>query len=370
MLLESIISIGLTYITNLFKSIVVLILVPFSWLYGAIIWTRNSLYNHGIKKRYVFTKKVISIGNIRVGGTGKTPFIEYLVGFLQQNFSIAVISRGYKRNTSGYRVAHSLDNALTIGDEPYQLYKKFAVTRCTTKIVVAENKLKAAEQILIKYANTNILLLDDGFQYRKIQPQLNIILTSFHKPFFRDFLLPLGRLREPRKAAKRADIIIVTKCPSILTDTIRNYFKKNLIAYCNNKKTPIFFTTIKYASPKSLWSNNKTKFSKNIILLTGIADAEPLIQYINKNYKLIKHIAFKDHHIFTQRDIKNIVSSFHKSNYKNKCILTTEKDSGRILQSNLIPILQQLPVFLLPMSIEFIDEEELFSKVILDCVNK
>jgi tetraacyldisaccharide 4'-kinase len=349
-----------------------IMLIPLGGAYGLIIRLRNFLYDSRIWKAYGDTQPVaiISVGNLIVGGTGKTPCIEYLLRLLQTNFYTVVISRGYKRKTQGYRIANALDNAQTIGDEPYQLYKKFVTEDGKAQVVVSEDRAKAIQKLLADYAHTEVVLLDDGFQHRRVKRNLNILLTSFHKPFFKDYLLPVGRLREPRQAASRADIILVTKCPELLTPAIQADFKQHISLYCNVPAPPIFFTRIRYGTPQSLLPSHINNFSQHIVLVTGIADPTPLVEYVRRTYQLVHHIAFKDHHLFTPTDIKKIVSIFNQVTYKKKCILTTEKDSVRLIDPSLAPILGQIPVFLLPISIEFIEGERAFTQLIWNSIKK
>ncbi|MHB9148074.1 MAG: tetraacyldisaccharide 4'-kinase [Candidatus Amoebophilus sp.] len=348
------------------------LITPLGWLYGLIMRLRNFLYNSGVKKVYEYTHPItiISIGNLTVGGTGKTPCIEYLLRLLQENFYTVVVSRGYKRKTHGYRIASILDNARTIGDEPYQLYKKFVTKDANTQVVVSEDRAKAIQRLITNYPYTEVILLDDGFQHRRVKRKLNLLLTSFHKPFFRDYILPVGRLREPRQAASRANIILVTKCPEVLTYGMQEDFKQHINLYCKTPTPPIFFTRIQYGTPKSLHPSHADNFSKYIVLVTGIADPSPLVEYVCKTYQLVYHIAFKDHHQFTQTDVRKIVSIFNQVTYKKKCILTTEKDSMRLIDPNVSSILRQIPVFSLPMSMEFIEGEQAFTKLIWDSIKK
>lgn len=350
-------------------NIIFAILLPFGWFYGIIIWIRNLLYDYGIKTRYIYNTKVISVGNIRVGGTGKTPCIEYLVGLLQHQFYIMLVSRGYKRATRGFRIADKLDTARTIGDEPYQLYKKFAIQEPKIQVIVGENRAKAIKTALEKNSLTEVILLDDGFQHRQVDRQLNILLTSFHQPFFKDYLLPIGRLREPRRAATRADIIIVTKCPANLSNQSRKYFVEQIKKYINCKDIPILFTYIDYGNPINLWTLEPTSIcQEHIMLLTGIADPVPMVEYVHNHYQLVKHIRFGDHHRFNFNDIEKIVSAFHQITYEKKCILTTEKDSMRLMEPDIAPLLKQLPIFWLPISMCFMEGEDNFKQLIFDCI--
>eukprot|EP01132_Coremiostelium_polycephalum_P000087 gene87-114_t len=300
-------------------------------------------------------------------GSGKTPCVEYLLSLLQNRFPTAVISRGYKRETHGCKLVTHLDDVRTIGDEPYQLYRKFAAHN---QVVVAEDRVQAMQQLMASHPLTKVILLDDGFQHRRIERHLNILLTSYHRPFWEDDLLPLGRLREPKVSARRADVILVTKCPQGLTHIEQEALKKRLLPYCKQPTPPIFFSYIRYESPISLYPEHTHDFSIQVVLLTGIADPTPLVQHVRSTYQLVHHIAFADHHSFTEKDIQKIIMTFHKVPYEKKCILTTEKDGMRLMKPNLIPRLGQVPIFLLPMSMELLGGASDFKQLILRWFNK
>ncbi len=354
------------------RGIVLSILAPWSWLYGLVTYMRNRLYDYGLKKSYTFnTTTIISIGNLAMGGTGKTPCIEYVLRLLQPGFYTAVVSRGYQRKTTADRIATSTDNAWTLGDEPYQLYQKFATQGQHTQIVVGENRVNAINKLLATHPATEVILLDDGFQHRRVSRNLNILLTTFQRPFFADHPLPMGRLRESRHAAQRADIVLITKCPHPSIPNTRSYFKQNIIKY-TGKEVPIYFTYIHYGSPESLGTTQPFTGDESVILLTGLADARPLVEYVNENYHLIKHLSFQDHHRFTKYDIRNIVATFHQVPHTKKCILTTEKDSVRLMHPTLAPIIEDVPIFVLPMWMAFIEreEEKKFNQLILDNISK
>lgn len=354
------------------RGIVLSILAPWSWLYGLVTYMRNRLYDYGFKKSYVFNNTtIISIGNLAMGGTGKTPCIEYILRLLQPHFYTAVVSRGYQRKTTDDRIATPTDNAWTLGDEPYQLYQKFAAQDPHTQIMVGKDRVKAIHKLLATYPKTEVILLDDGFQHRRVHRNLNILLTTFQRPFFTDHPLPRGRLRENRQAAQRADVVLVTKCPYPFTADTRTYFKQHIIHY-TGREVPIFFTYVQYGSPMNLGTTQPFTGAEAVILLTGIADARPLVQYVNENYPLIKHLSFQDHHRFTKHDIRRIVATFHQAPHEKKCILTTEKDSARLMHPTLAPIIKDVPIFVLPMWMTFVEgeEEKEFNQLILDCINR
>lgn len=360
----------LATLTKYIHAIFLSMLAPWSWLYGLVIWTRNMLYDHGFKKIYIFNNTtVISVGNLTMGGTGKTPCIEYLLQLLQSRFDTAVVSRGYHRKTTNYKMATPTDNAWTLGDEPYQLYQKFSSPTTQLPIAVGENRANAIDQLIATYTKTAVILLDDGFQHRRVHRNLNILLTTFQRPFFTDYLLPKGRLRESRQAAKRADAILVTKCPYPLIMNMEHGFKQHIIQY-TGREVPIFFSYILYESPRSLVTTQPFTGEESVILLTGIADASPLVQYVRATYRLLQHLSFPDHHRFTKQDIQRIVAIFHQARPEKKCILTTEKDSARLIHPTLASIIKDVPIFVLPIRMAFIKEEKEFNQLVLNCINR
>lgn len=351
------------------RAIVLSILAPWSWLYGLVIYIRNWLYDYRFKKIYAFNNTpIISIGNLTMGGTGKTPCIEYLLRLLQPHFYTAVVSRGYQRKTTDDRIATSVDTAWTLGDEPCQLYKKFATPGQRTQIMVGKDRAQAINKLLVLYPATEVILLDDGFQHRRVHRNLNVLLTTFQSPFFTDHPLPRGSLREQRHAAQRADVVLVTKCPSLTID-IRSYFKEQIIHY-TGREVPVCFTSIDYGSPVSLGTSQPFTEDTAVMLLTGIAAAKPLVQYVSESYHLIQHLSFPDHHRFSKHDIRKFVTAFHQVPHEKKCILTTEKDSVRLMHPILAPIIKEVPIFVLPIQMVFVEGEKEFNQLIFDCINR
>lgn len=346
-------------------------MLPWGWLYSIIMHARNALYDLGIWQSCIFDTTVISVGNLTLGGTGKTPCIEYLVLLLKNQFRIAVLSRGYKRITKSFKIADRYDTALTIGDESWQVYQKLG-TNSQVMIAVAENRVQGIKKILATAPGTQVILLDDGFQHRRVVPHLNILLTEFDRPFFTDHVLPVGRLRESRKAAQRADVVIVTKCPHPLPSVIQQYFQEHIRKYCGNQPPPpIFFTVIRYGSPLCIIHKTHVKlFAKHVLLITGIANAAPMVQYVAQHYHLVQHMVFKDHHSFTFQDIQKILSTFHGIKYQQKCILTTEKDSVRLRHPTLQAVLQHIPIFYLPITMEFITAGETFNQLVFNTIQQ
>ena len=304
-----------------------------SILYGSVVHIRNFLFDIGIFNQKKFESKIIGVGNISVGGTGKTVLIDYFSKYLKGKYKISVISRGYKRKSKGLIEVDSFTDYQKVGDEPYMLFLK----NPHTKIVVSENRVKAIEFLENKYLYQKIFLLDDVFQHRWIKPGLNILLTKYNSPFFSDFVLPYGKLREFRFGYKRSDIILVTKCPENMDNLEKKVFSEKIKLKKNQK---IYFSTISYNKFifNKIESRNLNDLkNSDFILLTGIADNKELLIYLrNFNFKLIE---FTDHHDFTNADIKKI-----KDSANGKIILTTEKDYVRIVDKINYDLLYYLPI--------------------------
>ncbi len=334
-----------------------ILLFPFAFLYKLITDFRNYLYDNAYKKSYQFDRYVISVGNLTVGGTGKTPFVELLIGMLKEKYKIAVLSRGYKRETKGFRLAGLDDNSKTLGDEPFQYFTKFGKK---VTIAVGEDRATAIEQIIVKKEKTNIIILDDAFQHRRVRPQLNVLLNDYYRPFYEDFVLPVGMLREARAHAQRADMVIVTKCSECLDKKGMEKIERQIRKY-SGYKTPIYFTGIKYLTPQRISGNQR--FSEDVILFTGIANPEPLKEYVERHYNLLEHKKFPDHYSFTRKDIMGIIKTFRKINSEKKCLLTTEKDMMRLvsMQENL-DLLEEYPVYYLPIELYFLENGDFFAK--------
>lgn len=343
-------------------------LVPFSYLYGFITWMRNVLYDVKFFKSYEFKLPVISVGNITVGGTGKTPHTEYLIRLLEDKYKVAFLSRGYKRKTRDFRYATESSSVDEIGDEPWQIRHKFP------KIIVAvdRNRANGITTIQESYAETDLVLLDDAFQHRSVKPGINILLVDYNRPIFNDTLLPSGRLRESVSGKHRADIIIVTKVPSNMTAIDRRLFSMRLDPFPYQS---VYFTTIKYNKPLPVFANSAgdvdfTDKSLSILLVTGIAHAKSIVDHLKKQYSNVEHIEYPDHHFFTENDIRQIAQKYNNLSEGQKAIITTEKDAVRLrsLQNSEI---DTNAWFYLPIEVEFMhDEAEHFNKQILHYLNK
>jgi len=328
------------------------ILFPFAILYGFITSIRNLLFDKGILKSYSFDFPIIAVGNLSVGGTGKTPQIEYLIRLLSPKYTVATISRGYKRKSEGFILADSNSNAEILGDEPFQFYKKFS----NIQVAVDADRKNGIEQLLSRPEKPEVILLDDAFQHRKVKAGFYILLTSYGDLYSDDFMLPTGNLRESRSGANRANLVIVTKCPAALSLEEQNEIKAKLKL---NSNQDLYFSYIDYDD--FIYSEDKTmKVSevRNVdkLLLAGIAKPEPFFGYLQQENDVC--LRFPDHHHFTEKDLLEI-----KNKSQNKIIITTEKDFVR-LKGN-IP---SEKLFYLPIRSSFLSASENFDKTITNYV--
>jgi len=293
---------------------------PFSWVYGWITLLRNSLYDTGFFKSQTPPQFTISVGNLTVGGTGKTPMVEYLTRLLIQKNKIAVLSRGYGRKTKGLLFANNTSTASGIGDEPLQYFSKFS-----NNIVVAvcENRIKGALAIYENHPECNLLLLDDAYQHRAIRRQINILLSDFNRPFYQDLPFPAGRLRETKSGAKRADVVVVTKSPADLTESEKEKIRYSIGQYAN-PNTPVFFASIRYSEPLSYQSVHF--LLKNVIIVAGIANPLPFTVYIRSKYNVMEEVIFPDHHNYTATDLEHLIKYIKNDTF----VLTTEKDMVKL----------------------------------------
>ncbi len=346
------------------QSILKYILFPISILYGLLIWLRNKLYDAGLFSSLSFDAiPVISVGNLSVGGTGKSPHIEYLIRLLSQKFHTATLSRGYGRSTKGFRIADHNADARSIGDEPYQFKRKFD----NILVAVGEDRVTAIPELLQRATYIETILLDDAFQHRSVKPGLNILLTEFHKPYTKDYILPLGRLREGRKAAKRADIIVVSKCPPDITTAQRDKMLTELNALPDQH---VFFSQIEYDEPYPLLDNNISfNAETKAITFSGIANAKPFINRVKTLTQDVHELNFRDHYYFTKDDIQELQETFDYIKNENKCIFVTEKDATRLLLHEELLKKLNLPIVVIPIRISFLfNEGEQFDKLLNEYV--
>ncbi len=335
------------------------VLYPFSVLYGEITALRNLLYDKGFFKSSTFNIPTIVVGNLSVGGTGKSPQIEYLIRLLKDQFKVATLSRGYKRKTKGFLLASKGVKVADIGDEPFQFYKKYPkITVC-----VDANRVEAIKRLKNLETPPDVILLDDAFQHRKVAGGFNILLTPYGSLYVDDTMLPKGNLREKVSGAERAQVIIVTKCPVILSENEQFEITKKI------KPTlyqTVFFTTILYANfVKS--SIKKIEISAlkeyHVVLVTGIANPKPLLSFLENKVASLQHVKFADHHDFSKQDIKNIQQQYKSIIASKKMILTTEKDFMRL--SKHIDT-----AFFIGIETKFLSHQKDFDQLILNYILK
>ncbi|MCH4147137.1 MAG: tetraacyldisaccharide 4'-kinase [Prevotella sp.] len=345
-------------------------LIPLSWLYGFAVRLRNWLFDIGILKSKSFDIPVISLGNITVGGAGKTPHVEYLIRLLQDKEKVAVLSRGYKRKTKGYQLADKDSTMREIGDEPYQMKQKFS----HIYVAVDAKRTRGIENLTSDEAtkDVDVILLDDAFQHRYVKPGINILLVDYHRLIIYDKLLPAGRLREPLCGKNRADMVIITKCPKDLKPMEFRVLDKAMNLYPYQS---LFFTTLDYDNLKSIFSEKTLSLDAiqpaNVLLLTGIASPRQMIEDLTPLCKSIEPITFMDHHQFTQKDIDKINNAF-ASLPSPKLIITTEKDAARLEGQEGFAEEVINNIYALPIHIRFMqeDEGEAFNNKIISYVRK
>ena len=333
-------------------------LLPFSWLYGLGVWVRNKLFDWKILPAETFDVPVISIGNLAVGGTGKTPHTEYLIRLLSHRYRVAVLSRGYRRKTRGFVLAGKHADSRSIGDEPYQMYRKFP----EITVAVDSNRRRGIRNLLAcpEIQRPEVILLDDAFQHRYVKPSLSILLTDSRRPFYEDRLLPAGRLREPARNAERADIVIFTKynCELRITNyelRITNYESVHRSHFIYKELLPVF---PEKSSAQKENTERLKKESCSFLLLTGLAHPEDLIQYLEKYTSGLQTMVYPDHHDFSRKDILEIMERFNKIQNKNKLIITSEKDAVRLMHNPHIREEIKGLIYYIPVEVAFEPEQE------------
>ena len=337
------------------KVLSALLLWPLSRIYGAVISVRNLLFEIGILKQTSFDVPVIVVGNIAVGGTGKTPHTEYIINLLHSHYNIGVLSRGYKRKTKGYFLATDNVTPSQIGDEPYQMYRKFGQY---VTIAVCENRCQGIRNMLASNPNINLIILDDAFQHRYVKTKFSIVLTEFSRPIYNDHLMPLGRLREPIHSLNRADIVIVTKCPEEMKPIEYREFKNNLNLYPYQN---LYFSTYRYKDLQPVYPEKATFIpqldwlTKNdsVLILSGIANPRPLVRHIKKYKSSVKVKVFDDHHDYDVNDINLIINKYNSLKGEKKYIITTEKDAVRLKENPYVPDSLKSQIFYIPITVSF-----------------
>ncbi|QNK62256.1 tetraacyldisaccharide 4'-kinase [Pedobacter sp. PAMC26386] len=341
-----------------------LLLLPFSVIYGIVVILRNKLYDWGLFKSTRFDLPVICVGNLVVGGSGKSPVTEYLVHLLT-DYKIAILSRGYGRNTKGFLYADHTATAKSIGDEPLQFYHKFP----QVTVAVCEDRVKGITQLKDTH---DLIILDDAFQHRRLNPGFSILLFEFQKLITGQFLLPAGNLREPFRGYRRADVLLVTKSPLDINKQQKEQCsgKFNKAAAANK----LFFSSIAYKNLHSLLTNEvltiESLSDRKVFLLTGIANPTPLLEYLSQFSPAIEHHDYPDHHSFSSGNLSKLVKAFHQDSAKEKIIITTEKDAQRLFDVTIKELLLNLPVFYLPININIeAEHKKTFDQKILKYVS-
>jgi tetraacyldisaccharide 4'-kinase len=348
-------------------------LLPLSWVYGLGVGFRNLLFEMGILKEHTYQTPIISVGNITVGGTGKTPHVEYLVRLLKGHLHVAVLSRGYKRKSRGFLVATPETPLRDLGDEPYQMKQKYP----EIDVAVDAKRTRGIGRLIsgtCTKKEVDAILLDDAYQHRYVKPGLNILLVDYHRLIIYDKLLPAGRLREPVKGKDRADIVIITKCPTTLNPMEFRVLTKQMNLYPYQQ---LFFTTIKYEPLRRLFPESPDApegldalAGKNILLLTGIASPKQIYYDLKSYTSNITPLRYGDHHNFKKKDIKKINEAF-EALPSPKLIITTEKDAVRLRDVETLSPEARRSLYVLPISIQFmLQGEESFNEKILGYVRK
>lgn len=346
-------------------AIIRFILLPISFLYGCITWVRNKFFDWELLPSKEFDLPVISVGNLSAGGTGKTPHVEYLIRLLKEHYQIAVLSRGYKRKTKGFVLADPNSGMNELGDEALQLTKFEDVL-----VAVDEKRVHGIEMLKRQNKNLNAVVLDDAFQHRYVKPGLSVLLTDYYKLYKNDYMLPSGSLREFTSGAKRADIIIITKSPKIISPITR----RNILKLIKPKKSQkLFFSRIKHGNFSPIPGidfipGKESKFS-SILLFSGIANTYPLEDYLKGKCKRLEIFSFPDHHQFTIADLEKLQKKFNDIFAKKKIIITTEKDVMRLQSPEFIDKLKHLPICYVPIEVAINKEDrENFNQLILNYV--
>lgn len=340
------------------------LLFPFALIYGVITSLRNGMYRVGIFKASKFSLPIISIGNLSMGGTGKTPHTEYLIRLLQDDKKVFTLSRGFGRKEYGFIQASDQSSARQIGDEPFQFYRKFG---SRIGVAVDANRVAGVMEICKTNPTTQVVLLDDAFQHRAIRAGLSILITPFDDPFYTDFIAPVGRLREARWGKNRADIIVISKCPSF-EQINRDEIRRKINPYQHQK---VFFSRIVYGSALNIANPSQLcqLIGRNLIVVSGIANPAPLIEQLSVENRILEHVKFADHYNFKPTDIRAIHNLFDKFAGNDALIITTEKDAMRLLDPGMRKEILNYPWFYQEIEIE-LDQATEFNQLIKDYVEK
>ncbi|MFY0255776.1 tetraacyldisaccharide 4'-kinase [Chitinophaga sp. 30R24] len=342
------------------------LLYPFSLLYGLVMWLRNRFYDKGLLTAVEFDIPVIAAGNLSVGGTGKTPHVEYMIRLLKDYYRVATLSRGYNRRSSGYILADAHSTAADIGDEPMQFHAKFP----DISVCVGEERMLAIPQLLGDEPYTQVVLLDDAFQHRSVKPGMNIMITDYSRLFTRDHVVPFGRLREGRRGYHRADCIIVSKCPPHLSLSEKQALEKEINPLPHQR---LFFTTLQYGALSDMMTHQPVEVPQpaTVLLACGIARPEPLLNELKQRYDQVYLLSFPDHYYYTEKDIAKIKKECSDLPGTEKIVITTEKDAVRLQLLKGALAEQNLQIAVMPVEVSFLfGEAELFNNFIFDYIGR
>lgn len=339
------------------KLLSMLLLYPISKIYGVVMAVRNKMFDYGILKQQEFDIPIVVVGNIAMGGTGKTPHVEYIVESLLGKYNIGVLSRGYRRATKGFVLASPQSRPEDIGDESYQIYRKFGPD---ITVAVCEKRADGIRQMREINPALNMIILDDAFQHRYVKPSVSVILTEYNRPVFNDKILPYGRLRESARALNRADMVVVTKCPIDMKPMHYRLFEENLKLFPFQK---LYFSRYNYGHLVPIFPDEATDIptldslrpDNSVLVITGVANPKPFVRFLRRNKAKVKLKRFTDHHNFTASDMEEIARLFDELPSANKFIVTTEKDAVRILNNPYFPHRLKKSIFYVPIKVEFID---------------
>jgi len=343
-----------------------IVLAPFSLLWYVGSSLLHHLYNIGYKPSVQFEVPVICVGNLAVGGTGKTPMVEYLLRLLAGQYRLATLSRGYGRRTRSIRLAQSDDTAETLGDEPYQFYTRFGQQ---VTVAVGEERLLAIPTILNEKPDTQVVVLDDAYQHRKVQPYYTLLLTTYERPFFQDVVLPGGRLREARRGAQRAHAVVVTKCPEGLPEAAMQAYQKRIGRY-TKPGTPVYFAGLQYGKPTYFMGSDGqgARFNAQpVVLVSGIAHPQGFDAYARQHFTVVKHFMYADHHRFTSKEVQQVAAAAKAA---HAVVLTTEKDSMRLRHPMYGHVMLGVHCFYLPIALYFIKGGKEFDAAIGEIIKQ
>lgn len=356
-------------LTMQFKLIIGILLTPFSLLFGCVAAIRRFLYRKGILWSEVSPVPAIDIGNLAVGGTGKTPHTQYIINLLKQDFHVAVLSRGYGRKSKGYQAVLQTDpqdrNAEVFGDEPFMTHLRFP----DVPLAVDGDRCEGVRNLLDEYPETNVIVLDDAYQHLRFRPTFHILLTEYDRPFRPDMPMPAGKLREFPRASRFADMVVVTKVPNgAPVDESKWRYQLRLKPHQD-----LFFTRFRYKqlSPVTPAAQNlDCETVRDVVLLTGIAHPEPLLTHLGKFYRIVEHHAFPDHHSFTENEIQSVYDQHFNNTGDHTVLVTTEKDWMRLQSEHIRNIVSLLPVFVVPVEVEFLTDtqRDTFNQIVKDHV--